>query len=331
MPKISVIVPVYNAEKYLHRCIDSILAQTFTDFELLLINDGSKDSSGVICDEYAAKDSRVLVFHKENGGVSSARNMGLDNAKGEWISFVDSDDWVEKEYLETLYQDGEFDFVTCYWNVLENNDVLEGVFHADREYYGLNDIRLFLDDNERELLYPVCRLFRKTIIDRNEIRFNQDLNYGEDILFVMSYIIHIQSAKQVYKIMYFYEKHINSLSTSYVKWEDLDLLINLVGEKISELERKFIWNASRMSQYLIWSIFLRKYFAYLQYNVNVYKCKNELKIISNNLYVSKVFLSSSDKGIARKIIDFLMRKRMFGAVAVILKIEHLIFLMLRSR
>ena len=121
MPKISVIVPVYNVEKYLHRCVDSILAQTFTDFELLLINDGSKDSSGVICDEYAAKDSRVLVFHKENGGVSSARNMGLDNAKGEWISFVDSDDWVEKEYLETLYQDGEFDFVTCYWNVLENN------------------------------------------------------------------------------------------------------------------------------------------------------------------------------------------------------------------
>ena len=81
-PKISVIVPVYNAEKYLHRCIDSILSQTFTDFELLLINDGSKDSSGAICDEYAAKDNRVRVFHKENGGVSSARNLGLDNANG---------------------------------------------------------------------------------------------------------------------------------------------------------------------------------------------------------------------------------------------------------
>ena len=80
---VSIIVPVYNTEKFLHRCIDSILAQTYTDFELLLIDDGSKDSSGAICDEYAAKDARVKVFHKENGGVSSARNLGLDNARGE--------------------------------------------------------------------------------------------------------------------------------------------------------------------------------------------------------------------------------------------------------
>ena len=92
-PKISVIVPVYNVEKYLPRCIDSILSQTFTDFELLLIDDGSPDNCGKICDEYAAKDSRVRVFHKPNGGVSSARNLGLDNARGEWIAFIDSDDF----------------------------------------------------------------------------------------------------------------------------------------------------------------------------------------------------------------------------------------------
>ena len=97
IPKISVIIPVYNAEKYLYRCIDSVLVQTFTNWELLLIDDGSKDSSGVICDEYAAKDARVRVFHKENGGVSSARNLGLDNARGEWVAFVDSDDYIEKK------------------------------------------------------------------------------------------------------------------------------------------------------------------------------------------------------------------------------------------
>ena len=96
---ISIITPVYNAEKYLRCCIDSIIAQTFTDFELLLIDDGSKDKSGAICDEYAAKDARIRVFHKENGGVSSARNLGLDNAKGEWITFIDSDDWVKQDYL----------------------------------------------------------------------------------------------------------------------------------------------------------------------------------------------------------------------------------------
>lgn len=102
-PIISVIVPVYNVEEYLSRCIDSILAQTFTDFELLLINDGSTDNSGRICDEYIKNDSRIKVFHTKNFGVSSARNKGIENAIGKYISFVDSDDEVFNTYLETLY------------------------------------------------------------------------------------------------------------------------------------------------------------------------------------------------------------------------------------
>ena len=93
-PKISVIIPVYNAEVYLHRCVDSLLSQSFKDFELLLVDDGSVDSSADICDEYANGDERVRVFHKKNGGVSSARNLGLDNARGEWVVFVDADDWI---------------------------------------------------------------------------------------------------------------------------------------------------------------------------------------------------------------------------------------------
>lgn len=103
MPKISIIVPVYKVEKYLHRCLDSIVAQTFTDWECILVDDGSPDGSGKICDEYAEKDGRFKVFHQENQGVSAARNKGLDNAKGEWIGFVDSDDWVSKEYFQIDY------------------------------------------------------------------------------------------------------------------------------------------------------------------------------------------------------------------------------------
>lgn len=102
IPLISIIVPVYNAEQYLPRCIDSILAQTFTDFELLLIDDGSTDSSGKICVEYAGKDFRIRVFHKENGGVSSARNVGLDKARGEWVCFADSDDKMSETYVINL-------------------------------------------------------------------------------------------------------------------------------------------------------------------------------------------------------------------------------------
>lgn len=110
-PKISVIVPVYNVQKYLSRCIDSILAQTFTDFELLLINDGSKDNSGKMCDEYAKKDTRIHVFHKENGGVSSARNLGLENVQGEWITFIDSDDYLNINFLSNLIKYDNFDHI----------------------------------------------------------------------------------------------------------------------------------------------------------------------------------------------------------------------------
>ena len=100
---ISVIVPVYKVEKYIHRCIDSILAQTFTDFELILVDDGSPDCCGSICDEYAKKDSRVTVIHKKNGGLSDARNAGLDFAMGDYILFVDSDDYIDADLLEQTY------------------------------------------------------------------------------------------------------------------------------------------------------------------------------------------------------------------------------------
>ena len=99
---ISVIIPVYNVEKYLPECIESVLKQTHTNLEIILVDDGSPDNSPQICDEYAQKDSRIKVIHKENGGVSSARNEGLKIAKGEWISFIDADDWVEKNFCEIL-------------------------------------------------------------------------------------------------------------------------------------------------------------------------------------------------------------------------------------
>ena len=110
-PAISIIVPVYNAEKYLRRCIDSILSQSLTDFELILIDDGSTDRSPLICDEYATRDKRIRLIHKKNDGVSAARNDGIDIAQGEFITFVDSDDWVDEVYLYTLLQYKQYDIV----------------------------------------------------------------------------------------------------------------------------------------------------------------------------------------------------------------------------
>ena len=100
--KVSIIVPVYNIENYIRVRVESILAQTYESFELILVDDGSKDNSGILCDEYAAIDSRVKVIHKENGGVSSARNAGLQQAKGEWIMYVDGDDWIDPEMMTEM-------------------------------------------------------------------------------------------------------------------------------------------------------------------------------------------------------------------------------------
>ena len=116
MPKLSVIVPVYNTEKYLRECIDSILAQTFTDFELILVDDGSTDSSGAICDEYAGKDQRVQVIHQENGGVTRARKAAMRIAAGSWISFVDSDDWISSDMFEKMPEkaaSGASEIIVC--------------------------------------------------------------------------------------------------------------------------------------------------------------------------------------------------------------------------
>ncbi len=134
MTEISIIVPVYNVEKFLPRCIDSILEQTYTNFELILVDDGSPDNCGRICDEYVEKDSRVAVIHQKNGGLSAARNAGLDwafeNSDSEWITFIDSDDWVHPLYLECLYNAcimNNLEIAVC--NYLRTDK--EELFHSD--------------------------------------------------------------------------------------------------------------------------------------------------------------------------------------------------------
>lgn len=183
---ISIIVPIYKAEKYIHRCIDSILAQSYTDFELLLIDDGSPDNCGDICDEYAAKDGRVRVLHKENGGVSSARNLGLSNAQGEWVTFVDSDDWVERKFLEKLISvDADLVVGGC---VRTSGASIQLVNRQN----GTDDIPEFLALYLDKLLLrtPWGKLFRRSILEDNHIRYNNDIRFGEDTLFVYEYLCH---------------------------------------------------------------------------------------------------------------------------------------------
>lgn len=204
MPQISVIVPVYKVEKYLGRCVESILTQTFEDFELILVDDGSTDRSGEICDEYAAKDDRIRVIHKQNGGVSSARNAGLDAAQGEFVAFVDSDDYVEPDYLQVL----------CNHNVdlsfcgsvrhLEDGSIKDNLIPTVDK--GKNEKKLLQVWLEKGYLCSVwAKLIRKSII--NSLRFREDMCYGEDSVFVMSIANRCNTYFCTDKIMYHYVKY----------------------------------------------------------------------------------------------------------------------------
>ena len=196
MSKISIIVPVYNAEKYLRRCLDSIVMQTYDDWELLLIDDGSLDQSGIICDEYAAADSRIKVFHKDNGGVSSARNIGIDNATSEWIVFVDSDDYVEAEYLE--------DFAKFFSMVDYKTMVLQGIvkntehtFHckgyADGIFSKGKIAKCIIDNDLLNFGCPYSKLYNRVLIKELDLFFPKTYSYGEDTVFFLRYLSGVES------------------------------------------------------------------------------------------------------------------------------------------
>lgn len=188
-PEISVIVPVYNAEKFLNQCIDSILTQDFSDFELLLIDDGSKDKSGKICDAYAQKDRRVKVFHKENEGVSAARNLGIDNAKGEYIAFIDSDDYIDADYFSILMKDDIFDLVvTGYTEIypFKNSFSFDNVVSAESK---ISCMLASCLNNELLFRVPWCKRYKLSILKANSVYFNPSLKYAEDTIFVFTYLL----------------------------------------------------------------------------------------------------------------------------------------------
>lgn len=212
LPKLSIIVPVYNAEQYLSRCIDSILAQTFIDFELLLINDGSKDKSGDICDKYAIKDKRVKVFHKVNGGVSSARNFGLNHALGEWVCFCDSDDYVSNTYLHNL----EKQIICDKQIIMTGYDIIGSEIKYKYHNICLNGnefIKYLLDKRIIFNSQPWGKLYNLKLIKSNHIYFPENINLGEDAIFNIKYYYLCDCLTLSGDIDYHYEKsNISSLT-----------------------------------------------------------------------------------------------------------------------
>lgn len=217
MPKISVIVPVYKAELYLSQCVESIKSQSLCDWELLLVDDGSPDNSGKLCDMFAEEDNRIRVFHKKNGGVSSARNFGLDKMEGDWVMFVDADDAL---HVDTLLK--------CY-NYVEKNDldVLQFSYTRDEKKMGdFKPVDTSIYSPEEYLNTILCQgsvwgnLIKSQIIIKNGIRFDEKMHLAEDQVFVYLCISKARRVQRIGTQYYYYRDNINSAMHSE-KTEDL--------------------------------------------------------------------------------------------------------------
>lgn len=217
---VSIIVPVYKAEQYIDRCIKSILSQTFQDYELILVDDGSPDNCGKICDEYAKKDKRIKVVHKKNEGVSAARNIGIELSKGEYIVFCDSDDYVHPQWCELLVDAIEKNidsFVVCSYRKV-NNDTLEPEPCKKNEnvskavsYYEI--FKLGISGGVWNKVY------KSSIIKDSNIRFDPDVPIGEDALFNSEYMKHCQNCILINKELYYYfENEKSAMGKYYINW-----------------------------------------------------------------------------------------------------------------
>lgn len=216
-PKISIISPVYNVEKYICRCVDSIIAQTFTDWELILVDDGSPDTSGTICDQYASQDSRIRVIHRQNGGVSAARQTGLDASRGEYVIHADPDDWVEPTMLEELYAKAkaeDADIVVCDYYV----NKVHGQHFVKQQLY-VNTAHGALHQLFHGLLASLWnKLIKRSCYIHYGLRFYPGINYCEDFL-VLAQLLQHEEIRIVYhpQAYYHYCENNQSITRRYTR------------------------------------------------------------------------------------------------------------------
>lgn len=240
--KISIIVPVYNVEKYLGKCIDSILNQTYKNFELILVDDGSTDSSKTICEVYSKKDNRIKLFHKTNGGLSDARNYGINHSNGEYLLFIDSDDFIHNHYLEILYntiEKNNADLVICkYKSVYEKDNVTFDIpDKIDIQKYDRSQVyeKMFLQDGID--VSAVAKIYKKSIFIDNNIMFPKDMLY-EDMQIIDKVIENCSSIFIADFDGYFYLQRSGSIMYSSMSEKRMSL-IKKMDDLISLMKNKY--------------------------------------------------------------------------------------------
>lgn len=324
MKKISVIVPVYNVENELNSCVGSIIQQTYKEWELWLIDDGSTDRSPQICDDYAKKDSRIHVLHKSNGGVSSARNSGLDLASGEYVFFVDSDDCLEGNAVERIVEKAEdtnADIVMCgfFYRVVSDSSVVKNLPCC---YFEGNNKELlercFEDILKKELINPPWnKLIKTDIIQENNIRFNQEISILEDISFSIQVM---EKCKRIVVLdealyHYFFKQQGNLVHKFHANFFEALLFFDgcfqkyllAAGEENDDISQHFFFQKTLA--------FLRK--IYKESNYDYKKKYSELCRICGNERVQQCVQNYSGKGFSKKLVQFCIRRKIYWGLHIL--------------
>lgn len=298
-PIFSIIVPIYNVESYLDKCIQSVLSQTYQDFELILVDDGSKDSSGMICDRFAQQDARIKVIHKQNAGVSVARNVGIEQAGGEYVCFIDSDDWIENDYLQKVNDNiSDFDilFFGSVWHY-EDGSSRSLSIQAGQYRESTQDAISSLLVNDIDINYfgfTWNKIFRRDIIERCHIRFVEGLAISEDEVFTLAYCNHIRSLKIIEAPLYHYLWKSQGLTHKKRRSKEWLLLADSFLELISGIKSK------ELAQHY------KSRIAYI-YNMAAWSTENPFSLLRGELKMMKYcrnnHISLPIKSIGRELIN----------------------------
>lgn len=304
-PLISVVVPVYKVEQYIHRCIDSILNQTYKNLEIILVDDGSPDNCGKICDDYAKKDKRIKVIHKKNGGLSDARNAGIKVATGEYIGFVDSDDWISKNMYEKLYNlftTNDIEIASC--ELIKTNEIKniekEKIYDKKVIVYTIDEFMPYYMKTKKNktYYYAPTKLFKKEILDDNQ--FPSGLT-SEDVVGSYKALLKSKKIAHINYPYYFYYCNTESITGSFSK-KDFDLLkIWDIMIEITKKEKKEYLEMVKLNRYRIDYTLLMRMAVNLKYSEIKDKYQTEYKKMYKDLKKNKRILLRSKIPFSRKL------------------------------
>ena len=324
---VSIIVPVYNAEKYLHRCVDSVLNQVYKDFELILVDDGSNDSCPQICDEYALKDCRVKVIHQDNSGVSVARNHGLKICSGQFIAFVDADDYIVPEMLQkmvSIIQCGSdiviSGFLCCY------KQKVQGVFINAPKEFDLEDLKANYD------YYKIpnsvwAKLYKRDLI--NNIMFNDKMSMGEDLLFNLQYYNNCRKFACIQATDYYYDCTNQSSAMHNFKPEYIVCQKILYGELKQFKYGKVVFTDDGVDMAILSTLL-----DYLRCIFELKLSKREKRLYLKKIYTDELFISLCKRkyniSLQKNIVQFLCRRRMYSLLEAYFALKKMLSVFKRS-